>query len=51
MDLTIQNAIIAAENAKDKGFHATMGAHMANKNSHKQYLRKHHLGKFAKGKK
>ena len=50
MNLAVQNAIIAAEAAKDKGYHATVGAHFASKRTHKHYLRENHLGKFRKGK-
>lgn len=50
MNLTIQNALIEAEAAKDKGYHASVGAHFAGKKTHKQYLRANHLGKFRKGK-
>ena len=50
MNLTVQNAIIAAKKAKDKGFHANLGAHFANKKTHKKFLREHKLGKYQKGK-
>ena len=42
---------IMARRPKDRGHHATYGAIMANKRQRNQYLRKHRLGKFAKGKK
>ena len=35
MNLAVQNAIIAAENAKDKGYHASVGAYFAGKKTHK----------------
>ena len=44
-------AVIGAASLKDFGNHATYGAIMANKRQRNQYLRKHHLGKFAKSKK
>ena len=44
-------AAIGAASLKDFGNHATYGAIMANKRQRNQYLRKHRLGKFAKGKK
>lgn len=50
MNLAVQNAIIAAYHAKDKGMHASLGAYYAGKRTHKQYLRANHLGKFRKGK-
>lgn len=50
MNLAIQNAIIAAEAAKDKGHHANLGAYFAGKKTHKQNLRKNRLGQFRKGK-
>ena len=51
MNQQIQNAIIGAAMLKDYGHHAYVGAIMAGKREHKQYLRKNHLGKFRKGKK
>lgn len=45
------NAIIGAATLKDYGNHALVGAIMAGKRKQKQYLRKHRLGKFRKGKK
>lgn len=43
-------AMEAARANKDFGNMAYAGASLANSRSHKQYLRKHHLGKFRKGK-
>lgn len=51
MNLTVQNAIIAAEAAKDKGYMANLGAYFAGKRNQKKHLRTNHLGKFRKGKK
>lgn len=51
MSTSLQDAIIRASQLKDFGNHATYGAIMANKRQRNQYLRKHRLGKFAKGKK
>jgi hypothetical protein len=42
-------AAIGATMLKDNGHHAWIGAHFANKRTHKQYLRSHRLGKFRKG--
>ena len=42
--------MIDAMSNKDMGLHARLGAYYANKGNHKQYLRKHKLGKFRKGK-
>lgn len=50
MTLSVQNAIIASEAAKDKGYHANVGAYFAGKKTHKQHLRANRLGKFRKGK-
>ena len=47
----MQNAIIGAATLKDYGHHALVGAIMAGERKTKQYLRKHRLGKFRKGKK
>ena len=47
----MQDAIIGAATLKDYGHHALVGAIMAGKRGQKQYLRKHRLGKFRKGKK
>ena len=49
MTRTQELFIMAAAN-KDFGEHAAFGAAMASKRTHKQYLRKNHLGKFSKGK-
>lgn len=51
MKLSLFNAIICSRQNKDYGLHANVGAHFANQRTHKQYLRKNRLGKFAKGKK
>ena len=51
MILATLNAIIDSIKNKDFGLHANVGAHFANQRTHKQYLRKNRLGKFAKGKK
>ena len=45
-------AIMANKRQRNNhGNTATYGAIMANKRQRNKYLRKHHLGKFAKGKK
>ena len=49
MTRTHELLIMALAN-KDFGKHAYFGAAMASKRTHKQYLRKNHLGKFSKGK-
>lgn len=51
MNKGLYNAIISSIKNKDFGIHANLGAHFANQRTHKQYLRKNRLGKFAKGKK
>lgn len=51
MNPQLLDAIIGAASLKDHGNTATYGAIMANKRQRNQYLRKHRLGKFAKGKK
>lgn len=51
MNLVLLNAILGSRQNKDFGHHANVGAHFANKRTHKQYLRKDRLGKFAKCKK
>lgn len=43
--------MVGAASLKDYGHHALIGVIMANKRQRNQYLRKHRLGKFAKGKK
>lgn len=42
--------MIDAKANKDFGLHARLGAYYASRGTHKQYLRKHRLGKFKKGK-
>lgn len=51
MTSSITSAIIGAASLKDNGHHANVGAWYANKRQRNKYLRKHRLGKFAKGKK
>ena len=51
MNPQLLDAIISQASLKDHDHHATYGAIMANKRQRNQYLRKHRLGKFAKGKK
>jgi hypothetical protein len=50
MTSALQEALISARMNKDMGVHANLGAHYANKRTHKQYLRANKLGKFRKGK-
>lgn len=50
MNLTLRDALMSSVAAKNYGCMADHGAHLASKKSHKQYLRKNHLGKFAEGK-
>ena len=51
MNQQLLDAIIGAASLKDHGHHANVGAWYANKRQRNKYLRKHRLGKFAKGKK
>ena len=47
----VYSAIIGAAMLKDYGNHAYFGALMACRRKTKQFLRKHRLGNFRKGKK
>lgn len=51
MNANLRMAMIAAATYKDNGYMASAGATLSRRSSHKQYLRKNHLGKFAKGRK